>query len=253
MSMRLEGKSVVITGAASGIGRAMARRFAAEGARLLIADIDKERLGKVKGQLAETGAQVLDMVIDVGDKEQVEAMVQSAADTFGSLDVLCNNAGVLDNLTPLEDVEDEMWDRVMSINVRGPFLAARKALPIMVEQGGGSIINTASAAGLAGGRGGAVYTASKHAVVGLTSSIAWFYGPKGVRCNAIAPGAIQTKMAASLVPHMGGFERYQPYFSQIPPHGKASEVADVALFLASSDSAYVNGAVIPVDGGWLTF
>ena len=251
--MRLESRAVIITGAASGIGRAMARRFAAEGARLLLTDIDRVRLDKVEASLSQSGAEVRTMVVDVGSKEAVEAMVQDAAQAFGRWDVLCNNAGVLDNLTPLEDVDDELWDKVMRVNVRGPFLAARKALPIMVEQGGGSIINTASAAGIAGGRGGAAYTASKHAVVGLTRSIAWYYGPKGVRCNAIAPGAIQTRMAATLVPHMAGFERYQPYFSLIPPHGKASEVADVALFLASDQSTYVNGAIIPVDGGWLTF
>ena len=252
--MKLEGKAAIITGAASGIGRAMARRFGAEGARLVVVDIDQGRLDEVTGQLKASGVeQVRAMVVDVLDREQVEAMVQAAVDAYGRLDVLCNNAGVLDNLTPLEDVSDELWDKVMGINVRGPFLAVRKALPVMMAQGSGSIVNTASAAGVAGGRGGAVYTASKHALVGLTRSIAWYYGPSGVRCNAIAPGAIQTRMASTLVPHMGGFERYQPYFSQIPPHGKASEVADVALFLASEDSAYVNGAVIPVDGGWLTF
>ncbi len=251
--MRLEGKSAVITGADSGIGRSMARRFAQEGAGLVLGDVDRGRLDKVVAEVVEEGGRAVGLVVDVCDPEAVEAMIQRAVEEYGRLDVLCNNAGVLDNLTPLADVSDELWDKVMGVNVKGPFLAARKALPVMIAQGGGAIINTASAAGLAGGRGGAVYTASKHALVGMTRSIAWYYGPQGVRCNAIAPGAIQTRMASTLVPHMGGFERYQPHFSQIPPHGKAQEVADVALFLACQESAYVNGAVIPVDGGWLTF
>ena len=135
----------------------------------------------------------------------------------------------------------------------GPFQLSRAVLKHMVEQGSGSIVNTTSAAGLNGGRGGCSYTASKHGLVGLTRSIAWFYGPKGIRCNAVAPGAIQTRMASTLVPHMEGFERYQGYFATIPPHGKAIQVADVVAFLASDAAGYVNGAVMPVDGGWSTF
>ena len=251
--MRLKDKVAVITGAASGIGRSMARRFADEGAKLVLSDVDERRLDKVMAELESKGAAAKKILTDVSDREQVEAMIQLAVDEFGRLDVLCNNAGVLDNLTPLADTSDELWDKVMGVNSTGPFYATRAALKIMVEQGSGSIVNTSSAAGDHGGRGGASYTVSKHAVIGLTRSVAWFYGPKGIRCNAIAPGAIQTRIQMSVMPTGEGFERYQQYFPTIPPHGKAMEVAEVALFLASDDSSYVNGALIPVDGGWVSY
>lgn len=251
--MLLEDRVAIITGAASGIGRAMARRFAKEGAKLVLADLQEERLNKVADELKSTNSAVIARLVDVGSPGDTEAMIQSAVDAFGRLDVLCNNAGVLDNLTPVEDTSDELWDRVMRVNAKGPFLASRAGLKLMVEQGSGSIINTSSAAGLRGGRGGGAYTASKHAVVGLTRSIAWYYGSKGVRCNAIAPGAIMTAMAGGFIPHQGGFDAYQPHFQMVPPHGRAADVADVALFLASDESRYVNGAVLPVDGGWMSF
>jgi NAD(P)-dependent dehydrogenase (short-subunit alcohol dehydrogenase family) len=246
--MRLQDKVTIITGAASGIGRSIARKFTAEGAKIIIADVAEERLAKVH---AEVGGEM--MLCNVTDKAQIDALVQKAIDTHGRIDVLCNNAGILDNLTPATDTADELWDKVIAVNMTGPFQLARSVLKHMVEAGSGSIVNTTSAAGLNGGRGGCSYTASKHGLVGLTRSIAWFYGPKGIRCNAVAPGAIQTRMASTLVPHMGGFERYQDYFGTIPPHGKAIQVADVVAFLASDEAAYVNGAVMPVDGGWSTF
>ena len=141
----------------------------------------------------------------------------------------------------------------MGVNLEGPFFASRAALPAMLEAGGGAIVNTASAAGLAGGRGGAAYTASKHALIGLTRSVAWYYGAQNIRCNAIAPGAIATPMAGRLVPHPGGFERMKDYFSTVPPMGQPDSVADAALFLASDEGRYVNGAVLTVDGGWLSY
>lgn len=246
--MTLQDKVAIITGAASGIGRSIARKFAADGAKIIIADVDEARLGKVH---AEVGGEMA--LCDVSNKEHVEALIAKAIDGHGRIDVLCNNAGVLDNLTPATDTDDDMWDRVIAVNMTGPFQLARAALVHMVEQGSGSIVNTTSAAGLNGGRGGCSYTASKHGLVGLTKSIAWYYGPQGIRCNAVAPGAIQTRMASTLVPHMGGFERYQAYFGTIPPHGKAMQVAEAVAFLASDASSYVNGAVMPVDGGWSTF
>ena len=246
--MTLTDKVTIITGAASGIGRSIARKFADGGAKIILADVDEDRLAKVH---TEVGGEM--MLCNVADKEHVAALVQKAIDTHGRVDVLCNNAGILDNLTPATDTDDELWDRVIAVNMTGPFQLARAVLKHMLDQGSGSIVNTTSAAGLHGGRGGCSYTASKHGLVGLTRSIAWYYGPHGIRCNAVAPGAIQTRMASTLVPHMGGFERYQGYFATIPPHGKAIEVADVVAFLASDEAGYVNGAILPVDGGWSTF
>lgn len=251
--MRLEGKVAIITGAASGIGRAMARLFTTEGAAVVLADLTEGRLSQVASELEASGARVKALTVDVSKGEDTDRLVDTATEAFGRVDVLCNNAGVLDNLTPAGETDDAMWAKVMGVNVDGPFRLARKVLPAMIAQGGGSIVNTASAAGLRGGRGGAAYTASKHALVGLTKSIAWFYGPQNVRCNAIAPGSIQTKMQTTVVPTATGFQRTQPYIPLIPMPGKAAEIAQVALFLASDDSSYVNGAILPADGGWISY
>lgn len=250
---RLSGKVAIITGAASGIGKAMARRFAAEGAAVLASDIDEARLERVVGGIVERGGTASAQVGDISDRAAAESLIAAALSAHGRLDILCNNAGVLDNLTPLADCTDDLWRKVMGVNLDGPFFACRAAIPAMIEAGGGSIVNTASAAGIAGGRGGAAYTASKHALVGMTRNVAWFYGPKGIRCNAIAPGAIATPMAGRLVPNPDGFDRMKDYFSTVPPMGKPDAVADAALFLASDEGRYVSGAVLSVDGGWLSY
>ncbi len=245
----MEGKVAIVTGGASGIGRSMVRKFRAEGAHVLAVDVDEGRLGRVT---EETGAN--GRIVDVRVAEQVDAMVDDAMNRWGRVDVLCNNAGVMDQLTPTADADDALFDKVIGVNLFGPFAAARKVIPKMIEQGGGVIINTASAAGTHGGRGGAVYTASKHAIVGLTKHIAWYYGDAGIRCNAITPGHVMTRMAtASGMPHSGGMAKMQPYIPLIPRAGKAMEVAEVAVFLASDAAAFMNGAIVPVDGGWTLF
>lgn len=241
--MKLQGKVAIVTGAASGIGRAMARLFHAEGAVVVAVDLDADRLAAVGTELGCETA-----VVDVCDQAAVEALFDRER-----VDILCNNAGILDALTPLAEISDELWDRVMKVNVRGPFVACRAVLPKMVAQGGGVILNTCSAAALSGGRAGAAYTSSKHALLGMTRSIAWYYGDKGVRCNAIGPGAIQTKMHMRAAPHPEGFAKYADYFGVMPPHGKALDVAKVAAFLVSEDAAYVNGEIVSVDGGWNAF
>ena len=240
---RLEGKYAIVTGGASGIGRSMVRAFAAEGAQVLAVDMDEGRLKKVTDEVGCEG-----LVADVSSDEDIARMLDRE-----KIDILCNNAGILDALTPLAQIEDDMWDRVMRINVTGPMKAMRTVVPKMVEAGGGVILNTCSAAALSGGRAGAAYTASKHALLGLTRSTAWFYGDKNIRCNAIAPGAIQTKMHFRQQPNMDGMQKYSQYFPVMPPHGEASAVADVALFLVSDASRYVNGEIVSVDGGWNAF
>ncbi|MCO4744339.1 MAG: SDR family oxidoreductase [Proteobacteria bacterium] len=241
--MRLEGKTAVITGAASGIGRAMARKFAAEGANIVVVDMDEGRLGKVVAELE------CEMICgDITDEAVIAKMFDRE-----KVDILCNNAGILDALTPLHLADDALYERVMHVNVAGPFRAMRAVLPKMVEAGSGTILNTCSAAALTGGRAGAVYTASKHALLGFTRSTAWFYGGQGVRCNAIAPGAIETKMHFRQQPNMEGFAAYQKHFSTMPRQGKAGEVAALAAFLVSDDASYVNGEIISVDGGWNSF
>lgn len=251
--MKLEGKVAVITGAASGIGRAMAKRFSAEGAKLIIADMAEERLAKVHATIQDAGGEATMMLVNVSDRAQAEGMIDAAVENYGQVDILCNNAGVLDGLVPLHEVEDELWSKVMSVNLDGPMYASRKAIQYMLKSGGGAILNTCSAAATNGGRGGAAYTASKHALAGLTKSVAWYYGGQGIRCNALAPGAVQTKMMSNTDFHSEGFQKWQPFIPLIPRYGKAAEVANVALLLCSDEGAFVNGAVVPVDGGWVSY
>ena len=238
----MEGKRCLVTGAASGIGRAIARKLKQEGGEVLLVDLDAKALDKVAAELDSAA-----FAVDVSDREAVEALFEHR------IDVLCNNAGILDGLTPLHDLSDELWHKVMRVNVDGPFFACRVAVQKMVAQGGGTIVNTCSAASLSGGRAGFAYTASKHALLGMTRNIAWYYGDQGIRCNAVAPGAIQTKMHMRGMPHAQGLERYSKYFGTIPPQGKASQVADAVHFLASDASSYINGDVLTVDGGWRAF
>lgn len=242
-AQRLDGQVAVVTGAASGIGRSIARRLTTSGAEVVLVDLDEARLQKVSDELCMEA-----VVVDISTQDGVDRMLDRPR-----VDILINNAGVLDALTPLAEVDDALWSRVMRVNVDGPFRAMRQVLPGMVERGRGTIVNVCSAAALAGGRAGAAYTASKHALLGLTRSTAWYYGPSGVRCNAVAPGAIQTRMHTREMPCAAGLERTAPYFPTIPEHGRAMEVAEVVAFLCGDAARYVNGAVLPVDGGWLAY
>lgn len=252
--MKLQGKVAVVTGAASGIGEAIAKLFAQEGARVVASDISQERLEKVVNDIVGDGGTAVAVVADVSDAADVAKMVDTAVEQFGTLDVLVNNAGIMDNFMPVHEVDDELWERVFAVNVTGPMRLIRKALPIMMEKGGGSIINVASVAGIAGARGGAAYTSSKHAIVGLTKNIGFHYAAKGIRCNAIAPGAVETNIGETITsPSQFGFGRFQLGQNAIPRAGQPMEIAHVALLLASDDGAFVNGATIVADGGWCAY
>lgn len=248
--MRLKDKAVVVTGGGSGIGRAMANLYAAEGARVLVADIAGDSVEETLAEIKKAGGVAAGFVGDVSKDADVCKMIDTAVSTFDRLDVLCNNAGVLDRLTPAADVTDALWEKVLGVNLDAVFFACRKAIPIMIERGGGAILNTASAAGLGGGRGGAAYTASKWGVVGLTKSIAWYYGDKKIRCNAICPGGVETPLVSRESFHQGGFDKMQPSFAYMRRYGKPQEVAQAALFLVSDESRFVNGDVMIIDGGW---
>lgn len=247
---RLDGKAAVITGAASGMGRAAALLFAREGARLLLADIDTAGGEQTATEIAHSGGTAAFRRVDVSQPEQVEALMQAALDAYGALDIVFNNAGIEGMSGRLADQTVENWERVLSVNLKGVFLGMKYALPPMVERGGGSIINTASVAGLNGWHGGGAYSASKGGVVILTKTAALEYAKWNVRVNCICPGVIQTAMVERIT---GGVEaslerlkRMQP----MPRIGQAEDIAQMALFLASDEAGFITGAAMTVDGGY---
>lgn len=185
-------------------------------------------------------------------KEDNEAMIDLAIKEFGKLDVLVNNAGIMDDMAGIGDVTDEKYEKVMAVNVYGPMCAMRKAVNVFKEQGkGGNIINVASI-GAMRTAAGVVYGASKAAIVAMTKNTAFMYVPDKIRCNAIAPGGINTEIATSMgVPNMAGYERTKLVMATSPGMGEPSDIANAALFLASDESAFVNGDVLVVDGGWI--
>ncbi|MCL6643562.1 MAG: glucose 1-dehydrogenase [Dehalococcoidia bacterium] len=251
--MELAGKVAVITGAASGMGLAMARTFAEAGAKLVLGDWNGERLETALADLKAAGAAAEGLQGDISDRAAAEALVDRAFAAFGRLDVLVNNAGIMDGMAGVAEVTDETWRRVFAVNVEGPLHTMRRAIPRMVEQGGGTIINIASVGGLHGGAAGAAYTASKHALIGLTKNTAYMYGPKGIRANAIAPGGTKTNIGESMARagiDPAGMARVQAFTSLMPGLLEPEDVAAVARFLASDAARGINGAVITVDLGW---
>jgi NAD(P)-dependent dehydrogenase (short-subunit alcohol dehydrogenase family) len=251
--MKLQDKVAIVTGAGSGIGRAIAQRLASEGARVVAADVIEERVKETVALITASGGAAASSVGDISIDTDVGRIVETATQTYGRLDILCNNAGIMDRYAPITDTPDDLWQRVLGINLTGAFYMCRKAIPVMLAQGGGAIVNTASIAGIRGGRAGVAYTASKHGLVGLTQNIVYFFGEKGIRCNAICPGGIETSIGVGGQPSVEGMERAQRYFKLMPRFGKADDVANVVAFLVSDDSRYVNGSVITVDGGWASY
>jgi NAD(P)-dependent dehydrogenase (short-subunit alcohol dehydrogenase family) len=251
--MRLKDKVAVITGAGSGMGLAMARRFAAEGARLVIGDWNASRLDAAVAEIAGAGGVIAGAQGDISDRGAAEALIDLAVSTHGRIDVLVNNAGVMDYMAGVGEVTDDIWRRVMAINLDGPMFTMRRAVPRMVEQGGGAIVNIASVGGIEGGAAGAAYTAAKHALVGLTKNTAWIYAPSGIRANAIAPGGTKTNIGETMPRERidpTGAARLGAYSALIPAMLEPEAIADLALFLASDEARYINGAIIPADAGW---
>lgn len=251
--MRLEGKVAIITGAASGMGLAMATRFAAEGASIVAADWNAQRLDEAVKTIAGSGGTIIGAQGNIADQATAEGLIDQAVSSYGRLDVLVNNAGVMDYMQGVGALSDDIWRRVLGINLDGPMFTSRKAVQHMLTHGGGSIINIASTAAIHGGAAGAAYTASKHALVGLTRNTAWMYAKRGIRCNAICPGATMTNIGESMTPDRIdaiGSGRTMEFAALAPAYLQPSDIAALALFLASDESRNVNGAIIPADGGW---
>ena len=251
--MQLQGKVAVVTGAASGIGLASATRFAAEGASIIAGDWNGERLKAAVAHIKESGGTITSAQGNIADQASAEALIELAISTSGRLDVLCNVAGVMDYMQGVGELSDDIWRRVLSINLDGPMFTSRKAVQYMLTHGGGSIVNIASTAGIHGGAAGAAYTASKHAIVGLTRNTAWMYAQRGIRCNAICPGATKTNIGETMPQERldpAGAQRAQTFAALAPAYLEPSDIAGLALFLASDDSRQINGAIIPADGGW---
>ncbi|MCZ8013356.1 MAG: SDR family oxidoreductase [Gemmatimonas sp.] len=252
--MRLDGKVTIITGAASGIGRATAELFAREGALVVAGDVHAARLSDLAAVLEAVGRPVHTVVGDIGERPDAEALVRAALDRHGRVDVLVNNAGIMDYMAGVGELTDDVWRRVMRVNVDGPMYTSRLAVPAMLTQGRGVIINVASIASLSGGAAGAAYTTSKHALLGLTRSTAWMYAQRGIRCNVICPGATKTNIAESMPADRldpVGAARAGQFATLIPAWLESSDIAELALFLASDAARFINGAVVTADGGWM--
>jgi len=241
--VRFESKRFVVTGAASGIGRAIATLAHADGAELTAVDVDAAGLEALASELG--GQRLEARELDLRDGAAVDA----AGAEFGAVDVLVNNAGISDQFTPTAETSDELWDRVLAVNLFAAFRLSRAVLAGMVERGGGAIVNTASVAAISGGAGGAAYTVSKHGLLGLTRAMATEYGPQGVRVNAVLPGAIRTPMTSSPEALVEGVDAAIEA-TTAGRWAEPEEVAKVALFLASEEASFVHGSAYKVDGGW---
>lgn len=242
---RFTGKTVIVTGAASGIGRATASRIAREGGRVVAVDVSEDRLAEFAASLPDS--EVVTVTGDITKQESVDAIVAAAG---GKIDGLANVAGINDDFSPLGETTDAMWDRVIAVNLTGSFKLTRAILPAMLEAGRGSVVNVASEAGLRGNASGNAYTVSKHGVIGMTKSAAFMYGPAGIRVNAVAPGGVATGIP--FPPHVSetGRARLTPFQSQIPSLATAEELAASITFLLSDDGVNLNGAILASDGGW---
>jgi NAD(P)-dependent dehydrogenase (short-subunit alcohol dehydrogenase family) len=250
MEQQLAGKVAIVTGSTRGIGRAIAQTFAAAGAKVVVTGTKADRGATCVAEIEQAGGTAIFHQTDVSDPEALHNLVQATLDAYGRIDVLVNNAGTADDLMGgIETVTPETYDRVMNVNVRAPFLLCQEVIPLMAQQGGGSIVNVCSIASTGAGRGPLVYTMSKHAVLGMTRQLSLMYGHAGVRINAILPGGVATDMIA------GDMDDSNPAVMKIKASpaarlGQPEELAQVALFLASDASSYVWGTDVTVDGGF---
>jgi NAD(P)-dependent dehydrogenase (short-subunit alcohol dehydrogenase family) len=252
--MRMQSKRGIVTGAASGLGREVALLFAAEGAQVVVVDMDDDGAAAVVSEITDAGGSAVAQICDVTVEQQVIEALGRCESDFGGLDFVVNNAGVqLEK--PLDETTNDEYDWVFDVNVRAVFWGCKHAVLKMRENGGGTIVNTASALSLVSDPFLPVYTASKHAVLGLTRSVGVAYAADGIRCNCVCPGDMQTPMIERYWEATGDPEKARAEMNAMYPAGKIGqpgEVAKAILFLASDEASYVNGSFMQVDGGLLS-
>ncbi|MFZ6005210.1 MAG: SDR family oxidoreductase [Actinomycetota bacterium] len=247
----LRGKVAIVTGGSAGIGRATALALAGEGASVVVADVDVVHGPEVVREIDHKGGRALFVETDVADDAQVASMVARVVAELGGLDIAFNNAGIEGTPATTHECSPENWDRTLAVNLTGVWFCMRHEIPVMLERGGGSIINCASVAGLVGFPSIAAYTASKHGVVGLTKTAALEYAEQGIRVNAVCPGVIDTAMVERFTGHQPEMEAQLVASEPIGRMGHPEEIADAVLWLASGRSSFVTGQAIAVDGGFV--
>jgi NAD(P)-dependent dehydrogenase (short-subunit alcohol dehydrogenase family) len=242
------GKTALVTGAASGIGRSTALRLAGEGARVIGCDIAESGLDSVRGELTALGADFELIRADITQQADVDRTVAAVGN---AIDILANVAGIMDHFIPLGELDDDTWALVLGVNLDGVMRLTRAVLPIMQAAGRGAIVTVASEASLGGGASGAAYTASKHGVIGLVRHVAFFYGPSGIRSNAVLPGPVETGIGASAAPHSDWvMAQAQRKMATMGPVAQPDQIATVISWLASDEASNVSGALVTSDGGW---
>jgi NAD(P)-dependent dehydrogenase (short-subunit alcohol dehydrogenase family) len=245
---RHAGKVAIVTGAANGIGRATALRFAREGARVVGCDVDPAAIDETRAAFAADGVDVELLQVDVTKQEDVDRLVAAAGPR---IDILANVAGIMDHFMPLGEVDDATWNRVLDVNLTGVMRLTRAVVPLMKAQGGGAIVTVASKASLGAGASGVAYAASKHGVIGLVKSVAYYYGPDRIRSNAVLPGPVETAIGATAAPaNEWTMQRAMLSMATMSAPAQPDEIATAVSWLASDEASNVNGAILSDDGGW---
>ena len=252
--MLLQDKVVIITGAAQGIGKATVQLFITHGAKVVVSDIQIEKAESTVKEITQNGDEAFAIKVDITSEADIEQLFAKTVETYGKVDIVVNNAGFMDDFSPVGDIDTYYWSKILTINLTGTMQMCRAAVQAFLPQKQGVIINLASAAGVSGTRAGVAYTAAKHGIIGLTKNTAFMYADKGIRCNALAPGGVNTEMGTVFNnPNALGQQKVVSGATNAPKLAEPEDIANAILLLASEQASFINGAVVPVDAGWLAY